>query len=187
MPNRLKQFREAQGLSLVALAAKVGTSSQEISHLELGKRQEDGRKTVRIQGEPFQVRAHIRPLDIYSGHADGPALQRWIEARSPVGGRIFLAHGEPESAKAPRERLIGAGFTANGIISPVLDQSFRLERTGVVESPSQRRLGAAEPATLDWHNARSELLNDLEEGLDRADDDATRLRLIEQLERDLRP
>jgi len=38
LPNRLKQFREAQGLSLVALAAKVGTSSQEISHLELGKR-----------------------------------------------------------------------------------------------------------------------------------------------------
>ena len=57
----------------------------------------------------------------------------------------------------------------------------------MVESPSQRRLGAAEPATLDWHNARSELLNDLEEGLDRADDDATRLRLIERLERDLRP
>jgi transcriptional regulator with XRE-family HTH domain len=36
--NRLKQIREAQGLSLVALAAKVGTSSQQISHLELGKR-----------------------------------------------------------------------------------------------------------------------------------------------------
>ena len=38
MPNRLKQLREDQGLSLVALAAKVGTSSQQISHLELGKR-----------------------------------------------------------------------------------------------------------------------------------------------------
>lgn len=38
LPNRLKQIREAQGLSLVALAAKVGTSSQQISHLELGKR-----------------------------------------------------------------------------------------------------------------------------------------------------
>ncbi|MFO1015949.1 MAG: helix-turn-helix domain-containing protein [Caulobacteraceae bacterium] len=38
MSNRLKKLREAQGLSLVALAAKVGTSSQQISHLELGKR-----------------------------------------------------------------------------------------------------------------------------------------------------
>jgi transcriptional regulator with XRE-family HTH domain len=39
LSSRLKQLREAQGLSLVALAAKVGTSSQQISHLELGKRQ----------------------------------------------------------------------------------------------------------------------------------------------------
>ena len=39
LPNRLKHLRAAQGLSLVALAAKVGASSQQISHLELGKRQ----------------------------------------------------------------------------------------------------------------------------------------------------
>jgi transcriptional regulator with XRE-family HTH domain len=37
--NRLKELREARGLSLAALAALVGTSNQEISHLELGKRQ----------------------------------------------------------------------------------------------------------------------------------------------------
>ena len=153
----------------------------------LGRLLQDGRKTVRIQGEPFQVRAHIRSLDIYSGHADGPALQRWVEARSPIGGRLFLAHGEPESARALRERLIAAGFSADRIVTPALDQAFRLERTGVLESPSQPRLAAAQPTALDWHNARSELLNDLEATLDRAPDDATRLRLIEQLERDLAP
>ena len=38
MRNCLKALREAQGLSLVGLAARVGTSSQQISHLELGKR-----------------------------------------------------------------------------------------------------------------------------------------------------
>lgn len=38
LTNRLKKLREAQGLSLVALGAMVGTSSQQISHLELGKR-----------------------------------------------------------------------------------------------------------------------------------------------------
>jgi transcriptional regulator with XRE-family HTH domain len=32
-------MRQDQGLSLVALAAKVGVTSQQISHLELGKRQ----------------------------------------------------------------------------------------------------------------------------------------------------
>jgi transcriptional regulator with XRE-family HTH domain len=38
MTNRLKELREARRLSLVALAARVGTTGQEISHLELGKR-----------------------------------------------------------------------------------------------------------------------------------------------------
>ena len=37
--NRLQELREAQGLTLRDLAAKVGTSNQQISHLELGKRQ----------------------------------------------------------------------------------------------------------------------------------------------------
>ena len=37
--NNLKPMREARGLSLVALGKLVGTSSQQISHLELGKRQ----------------------------------------------------------------------------------------------------------------------------------------------------
>jgi len=153
----------------------------------LGRLLQDGRKTVRIQGEPFQVRAQIRALDIYSGHADGPALLRWIKARSPIGGRLFLAHGEPESARALRERLIATGFAADHIETPVLDQAFRLQRTEVAEGPSQPRLGPAQPTALDWHNARSELLNDLEEGLDRAPDDAARLRLIERLEHDLAP
>ena len=36
--NRLKEFREARGLSLAALAGLVGTTGQQISHLELGKR-----------------------------------------------------------------------------------------------------------------------------------------------------
>ena len=36
--NHLKSLREARGLSLVGLATKVGTTGQQISHLELGKR-----------------------------------------------------------------------------------------------------------------------------------------------------
>lgn len=39
MSNRLQQLREARGFSLRDLAAKVGTSNQQVSHLELGKRQ----------------------------------------------------------------------------------------------------------------------------------------------------
>ncbi len=38
-PNRIRELREAAGLTLSELAERVGTSNQMISHLELGKRQ----------------------------------------------------------------------------------------------------------------------------------------------------
>jgi transcriptional regulator with XRE-family HTH domain len=39
LANRLQQLREARGLTLRDLAARAGTSNQQVSHLELGKRQ----------------------------------------------------------------------------------------------------------------------------------------------------
>ncbi len=39
LPNRLRELREARGLTLRELAEQVGTSNQQVSHLELGKRQ----------------------------------------------------------------------------------------------------------------------------------------------------
>jgi transcriptional regulator with XRE-family HTH domain len=38
-PNRLRALREARGLTLAELAEAAGTTNQQISHLELGKRQ----------------------------------------------------------------------------------------------------------------------------------------------------
>jgi metallo-beta-lactamase family protein len=45
----------------------------------LGRILLDGARRVRIMGEEIEVRASIRRLDIYSGHADGPSLAQWIE------------------------------------------------------------------------------------------------------------
>lgn len=38
-PNRIRELREARGFTLEELAGRVGTTNQQISHLELGKRQ----------------------------------------------------------------------------------------------------------------------------------------------------
>jgi transcriptional regulator with XRE-family HTH domain len=38
LPNRLRELREAAGLSIGELAARLGVTNQEIGHLELGKR-----------------------------------------------------------------------------------------------------------------------------------------------------
>ena len=151
----------------------------------LGRLLQEGRQTVRIQGEPYRVRASIRSLDLYSGHADGPALERWVEARKPIAGNLFLAHGEPDSLNGLRKRLIADGFDAARIAIPSIDQSFTLKHTAALASAAQPRLEASAAAELDWHNARSELLNRLEDRLDRAGDDASRMRLIEKLGADL--
>ncbi len=44
----------------------------------LGRLLQSGAKPVRIQGDEIAVRARIRSLDLYSGHADGPELVDWI-------------------------------------------------------------------------------------------------------------
>lgn len=148
----------------------------------LGQLLHDGRKTVRIQGEPYQVRARIRSLDLYSGHADAPALQQWVAARGPVAGEVFLAHGEPAASEALRKRLIAAGLPAGGIVIPSIDQAFELKRDSAAERSSEPRLSPSAAARLDWHNARSELLNQLEEAFDSAPDDAARANLISRLQ-----
>lgn len=38
-PNRIRELREARGLTLDQLAQAVGTTNQQVSHLELGKRE----------------------------------------------------------------------------------------------------------------------------------------------------
>jgi transcriptional regulator with XRE-family HTH domain len=39
LSNRIRELREARGMTLADLAERVGTTNQQISHLELGKRQ----------------------------------------------------------------------------------------------------------------------------------------------------
>lgn len=38
-PNCIREQREAAGLTLQALAERIGTTNQQLSHLELGKRE----------------------------------------------------------------------------------------------------------------------------------------------------
>jgi metallo-beta-lactamase family protein len=151
----------------------------------LGRFLQDGRRNVRIEGEPYRVAARVRSLDLYSGHADGPALQRWVEARGPVSGEIFLVHGEPDSLEGLRKRLAAAGLPAGRIMVPALDDAFALQHARAETRPSEPRLEAAAPTTLDWHNVRSEFLNRLEEQLEASADDAARVKMLERLKQDL--
>ena len=139
----------------------------------LGRLLLEGRKDVRIQGEPFRVRANVRSLDIYSAHADGPSLVEWAHKRAPTG-TIFLVHGEPQNAQALERRLIEAGFDSDRIVRPALDQAFRVSADHHLETAPTppARIGPANVSRLDWHNSRAEFLSALNRALSAAKSDA---------------
>ena len=148
----------------------------------LGRILQEGANRVSIQGEDIQVRARIRSLDVYSGHADAAGLVRWAKARGPVAAGVFLAHGEPNGLEGLRDRLIPAGLAAERIHIPALDDSYVLTREGIQsESTKGRRLPPDAPARADWHNARAQLLMELNQQLEGAKDDRARELIVARL------
>src|SRR3546814_4089118 len=80
---------------------------------------------LRIWGQDVAVRAQIRRIDTYSAHADQQDLQRWIKARQPIDGSLFLSHGESGSIETFR-RLLQADEAATSIIAPQLGETYAL-------------------------------------------------------------
>jgi metallo-beta-lactamase family protein len=152
----------------------------------LGRILLDGAESVRIQGEAFTVRARIRSIDLYSGHADAQGLVDWIAERRPIAGNLVLVHGEPPAMDALAARLAGV-IDADRIATPTLDQSFDLtpERARPAADAPAPRLAPEKVARLDWHNDVSRLMLDINEALGSAADERTRDAMIRRLRRAL--
>ncbi len=152
----------------------------------LGRILQSGARSARIQGEEFCVRAQIRSLDMYSGHADATELVDWIRARLPLRRGLFLVHGEPKAIDALAGRL-GGIVAADHVFRPVLDETFELTPTGVKRRSvtTEPRLPPEELARLDWHNDASRLILDINDALAATADDRARDVLIRRLQRAL--
>ncbi|WP_431858054.1 MBL fold metallo-hydrolase [Azospirillum sp.] len=149
----------------------------------LGRMLLNGVKRVRIHGEEVEVRARIRSLDVYSGHADRSGLLAWAAARGGVGQGTFLVHGEGPARAAIRDALIAQGWDADGIAIPDLDETVDLTARrphAITEAPA-RLPASAVAATSDWHNRYAETVLSLAHTLDTAPDDATRDRILAQV------
>jgi len=147
----------------------------------LGRILSEGASSVRIQGEDIMVRARVRSLDIYSGHADQAGLVAWAKARRPIAGNVFLAHGEPDGLEGLRGQLLVAGFPGERLVIPTLDERFQLTKAGAVAEPGGARIAPAAAARPDWHNARARLMLDLNARLDALPSDTAREALLESL------
>ena len=91
----------------------------------------------------------------------------WAQARGPVRGSIFLDHGEPPALDALALRLAEAGFDKDRIVIPQVDQAYRLTPALAVAQPAPApRIPPGTAASPDWHNARAQLILDLNERLE---------------------
>ena len=65
-----------------------------------GQQLRDGAKYVKIHGEMVPVRAQIRNIEAFSGHADSTEILRWLGKFKKAPKLTFVVHGEEESSKA---------------------------------------------------------------------------------------
>jgi metallo-beta-lactamase family protein len=145
-----------------------------------------GAKAVTIHGEEVPVRARVRSMGNYSAHADHSELMKWIAARLPAHGAIFLTHGEDEERAALRQALQATGIAGDQIILPLLDDAVDLRAGGVdaIVKPATRRMDLNQ-INADWHNAYASFVIDLSARLQSASSDAERLKIMAGLKQTL--
>lgn len=156
----------------------------------LGALLEKGERVVRIQGDEVAVRAHIRKLEIYSGHADHEELLDWLTNRLPIHGSLMLTHGEPDAIGALHASIALWRERAPQVIVPKLDETYSLAKAQprlMKTKPQSRRLDRyAETEAIsghDWHNDYARLMLQVQHQLRTAKSDLDRRRLLKKMQR----
>lgn len=75
-----------------------------------GQLLKDGAREIKIHGEMIPVRAQIRSMESFSGHADSDEILRWLRTFREAPKQTFIVHGEPDSSRALEaeiRRLLG--------------------------------------------------------------------------------
>ncbi|WP_321335361.1 MBL fold metallo-hydrolase [Breoghania sp.] len=154
----------------------------------MGRMLSEGKAQVTIQGNPIRVRARIREIDVYSGHADHGELVEWIDERKPIGC-LLLTHGDPEASKALREAVIAKGMEVDKVLLPQIDDCYDFEAGRLVPSvnrkPVTRRVEPDAIIRPDWHNDAAQLLLDIRAQIDGAADERAKKVVIRHLRRAL--
>jgi metallo-beta-lactamase family protein len=149
-----------------------------------------GTRSVRIHGEEVNVKARIRAIDAYSGHADRDELVQWAQPTFPTLGTALLVHGEPASARGLGDALAKAGLDQSRVLTPQLDETFDIVfQNGHWQAV--RSLAAMPPrleadrvtAERDWHNDYAALLLDLRNALRQETDNSRRQKLLDEVRR----
>jgi metallo-beta-lactamase family protein len=65
-----------------------------------GQMLKDGAREIKIHGDMVPVRAQIRSIEAFSGHADCDEIMRWLRSFKTPPRMTFIVHGEEESRRA---------------------------------------------------------------------------------------
>jgi metallo-beta-lactamase family protein len=76
----------------------------------LGRYIVEKHKTVKIFGEPYDLRAEVRVINGFSAHGDRNELLGWVKAMQKLPAKAFVVHGEPEPAQALAGGLVELGI-----------------------------------------------------------------------------
>ncbi len=72
----------------------------------LGRQIIDGEKEVRILGQKYPVKARVVRVNGFSAHADKQELLEWLSVLKKPPKRLFVVHGEAESAHQFADYLV---------------------------------------------------------------------------------
>lgn len=75
-----------------------------------GGRIVQGERTVKIYGRKIKLHCEVEEIGGFSAHADAAGLHEWLSSAPERPKRVFLNHGEPDSADALRLRLKDDGY-----------------------------------------------------------------------------
>jgi metallo-beta-lactamase family protein len=89
-----------------------------------GRALQDGAESLRMHGQDIEVNARVSSMQGLSSHADGEEIMRWIATAPRPPRRVFVVHGEPESALFMAERI--AQVTGAETTAPDLKESFEI-------------------------------------------------------------
>lgn len=70
-----------------------------------GRRILDGEKNVKMLGELVPIKAEVAELKNISAHADSVEIVQWLRHFKRAPKKVFITHGEPESALGLKQKI----------------------------------------------------------------------------------
>ncbi|MGN0383228.1 MAG: MBL fold metallo-hydrolase RNA specificity domain-containing protein [Eubacterium sp.] len=79
----------------------------------IGRMLQDGAESIKLFGEPIEVKAEIATLSGISGHADKEGLIEWLSGFENKPSQVYVVHGEDEACEDFKNCLINEyGYNA---------------------------------------------------------------------------